>query len=506
MDNSLPGRREESMGVLSSLVMGLILPFLLQMGTPQDAAQVQFYEAMSTASSDGLPAFVRKLDQIAAASPASPSIPRMQEIIQAIGLLHPGSVPDRAARLQAMKAQASANPAAAKILKRVEILDQYYAATAKGKPESAVAGLSDLSFEGASFGTQALADAALRMRDYGKAEILALQAIESDPYNPLLANAYVILGLCDSYRGNSASAAHRFQRALAITSLPTVFGNTRDLLRVAYRFARPTPGGIGGIFDDSNVTKITGTQGLKDPRSLVFHNGAFLLIDKEQVLTMSLDGKVTDTKPGKKLMDAAFTADGKLYCLAEDGIDLGTGTMAPLTITVAGKAKTLKKLHSLAIDAKGDVFILDMDQGLFSGSPAEGGSLPLKSIAPIRGRLLRIDPRGNLFVLNEDQRSITVLSREGKQITTIAPATAAGKQPEIECLALDLLNHIYILDAVSIQIFALTEGGTGLEKTSVSAIPIDPRQQFKNLKVLAVSATGEMATTGKNEDNWVIFQ
>jgi hypothetical protein len=494
------------MGVLSSLVLGLLLPFLPLMGTAQDTAQAQFYEAMSTASSDGLPALVRKLDQIAAASPASPFAPRMQEMIQAIGLLHPGSVPDRAARLQAMKAQASANPGAAKILKRVEILDQYYAATAKGRPESAVAGLSDPSFEGSSFGTQALADAALRMHDYGKAEILALQVIETDPYNPLLANAYVILGLCDSYRGNPAGAARRFQRALAIASLPTVFGNTRDLLRATYRFARPTPGSIGSIYDDSSATKITGTQGLKDPRSMEFYNGGFLLIDKEQVLTISLDGKVTETKPGKKLMDVAVTADGKFYYLAEDGIDLGTGTMTPLTITAAGKPKALKKLHSLAVDAKGDVFILDMDQGLFSGSPAAGGSLSLKSISPIRGRLLRIDPRGHLFVLSEDQRSISVLSREGKQLTTIAPASAAGKQPEIESFALDLLNHIYILDPTSIQIFAITEGGTGLEKTSVSAIPIDPRQQFKNLKVLAVSATGEMVTTGKNEDNWVIFQ
>jgi tetratricopeptide (TPR) repeat protein len=493
------------MGVQLSLVLGLLLLLLPPLGTAQDAAQAQFYEAMSTASADGLTALVGKLDKIAAASPSSPSAPRIQEMIQVIGLLHPGSVPDRSARLQALKTQASANPAAAKILKRVEILDRYYAAAAKGLPESAVAGLTDPSFEGSWFGIQALADAALRMHEYGKAETLALQVIESDPYNPLLANAYVTLGLCDSYRGNSAGAARRFQRALAITSLPTVFGNTHDLLQATYRFARPTPGSIGDIFDDSNATKIAGTQGLKDPRSLVFHNGGFLLIDKEQVLTMSLDGKVTETKPGKKLMDGAVTADGKFYYLAEDGIDLGTGTMTPLTVTIAGKSKTLKKLHSLAVDAKGDVFILDMDQGLFSGTPAAGGALSLKSVMPTRGRLLRIDRRGYLYMLSEDQRSISVLSRDGKQLTTIAPASA-GKQPEIESFALDQLNHIYILDPESIQIFSVTEGGTGLEKTSVSAIPIDPRQQFKNLKALGVSATGEMVTTGKNEDNWVIFQ
>jgi tetratricopeptide (TPR) repeat protein len=494
------------MGVISNLALFFLLPFLPQIGAMQDATQAQFYEAMSTASADGLPALVRKLDQIAVASPASPFTPYVQETIQVVGLLHPGSVPDRAVRLQAMKAQASANPAVARILRRMEILDQYYTAAAKGKPESAVAALSDAVFEDSSLGTQALADAALRMHDYNKAVTLALQLIESDPYNPLLANAYVILGLCDGYRGNAANAVKQFQRALALTPLPTVFGNTRDHLKYVYRFIRPTPGGIGEIFDETNATQIAGTQEFKDPRSLAFHQGKFLLVDKEQILTMSLDGKVAETKPGKKLVDAAVTEDGKFYCLAEDGIDLGTGAMTPLNVMVAGKSKTLKKLRSLTIDWQGNVFVLDVDHGLFSGSPAAGSALSLKLVAPTRGQLLRIDPRGNLYLLSEDQRSIIVLSREGKQLATIAPVSATGKPLEIECFALDALNHIYILDSASIQIFAMNENGAGLESTKISSIALDPRPQHKNLKVLAVSATGEIVTTGKNENNWVIYQ
>jgi hypothetical protein len=493
------------MGAISGLALFFVMPFFMQMGTVQDAVQAQYYEAMSTAAADGLPAFVRKLDQIAAASPAAPFTPRIQEMIQVVGLLHPGSVPDRAARMQAMKTQASANPAITKILRRVETLDQYYAAAAKGKPESAVATLSEAVFEDSPFGTLALADAALRMHDYSKAETLSLQLIESNPYSPLLANAYVILGFCDTYRGNAAGAARQFQRALAVTPLPTVYGSTRDLLRSTYRFIRPIPGSIGNIFEEANPTRIAGAQEVKDPRSLSFRNGAFFLVDKEQVVTLSLDGKVTDTKAGRKLVDMAIAADGKPYYLAEDSIDLGTGTPTQLTITVAGKSKVLKKLRSLAVDSQGDVYILDVDQGLFKGSPA-GGALALKSIAATRGRLLRIDSRGNLFILGEDQRSILVLSRDGKQLATVAPDSANGKQPEIEYFALDSLNHIYILDSTSIQIFAMNEGGAGLDKTNAGAITLDPRPQFKNLKALAVSATGEMVTTGKNEDNWVIFQ
>ena len=68
------------------------------------------------------------------------------------------------------------------------------------------------------------------------------------------------------------------------------------------------------------------------------------------------------------------------------------------------------------------------------------------------------------------------------------------------------MNHIYILDQTSIQIFEMNETNSGLEKVKGSTITLDQRPQYKNLRVLAVSATGEMVVTGKNDDNWVTFQ
>jgi tetratricopeptide (TPR) repeat protein len=487
-------------------LLAFLLPLLIPQGLVQDPIVAQYHEAMASASVEGLPALVSKLDKLASSAPAAPITPRLHETIQAIAILHPGSVPDHAARLQALKSQASANPGIARILRRLELTQQYYAAAATGQSEKAAASLTDAVFEGSLMGIQALADASLRARDYGRAEALAQQIIESDPYSPLFANAYVILGLCDGYRGDVQGAARRFQRALAITPLPTVYGSTQDLLAGVYRFVRPTPGTVGEIFDDVNAARLAGIQGLKEPRSLVRHQGKFILIDKEQVLTISADGKVTDTKPGRKIEDLAITAEGKYYYLAEDGIDLGTGTFVPLSATVGGKAKALKKLRSLAVDGRGDLYILDQDAGLFSCSPGAGASPTLTAIIPTKGRLIRIDPRGNFYLLAEDQRSILVLTREGKTITTVSPASTTGKQPSIEYFALDTLNHIYILDSASIQIFAMNDASAGLDKAKISAIPLDPRPYFKNLRVLAVSATGEMAVTGKNEDNWVLFR
>ena len=494
------------MSPVLQVLIAFILPVAFQQGTVQEPAQAQYFEAMASATAEGLPSLIRKLDAAANAFPSSAFTPRLHETIQMIALLHPGSLPDQAARLQAMKAQASGNPEMAKVLRRLEIVQEYYAAAAKGRPESAAAALSDSIFEGSLLGVQAMADAALRTRDYGKAEALAEQIIEADPYSPLLANAYVILGICDAFRGNAPSAARRFQRALAVSPLPTLYGSTRDFLAVTYRFARPTPGAVGDIFDDVAVSRLAGTQGLKDPHSLLFHLDKFILIDREQVLSLSADGKVTETKPVKKIEDFAIAAGGRFYYLADDAIDLGTGTWTPLTTTIGGKPKALKKLRSLAVDERGDILILDQDAGLFFGSPAAASTLSLTEIAPVRGRLVRIDRRGNIYILSMDQRSIAVVSREGKSLTTVSPTSIGGKEPSIEYFALDALNHIYILDPTSIQIFAMNDGSAGLEKAKAGIIPLDPRPHFKNLRVLAVSATGEMVVTGKNEDNWVLFR
>jgi len=484
----------------------IVLPLLFDQALAQDRVQVQYYEAMASGSAEGLPALVRKLDAAASAFPTAAFTPRLHEIIQMIALLHPGSVPDQAARFQAVKAQAAANPALARVLRRLEILQEYYAAAAKGRPESAAAGLSEGVFEGSVLGMQALADAALRTRDYAKAGAMAEQIIEADPYSPLLANAYVILGFCDMYRGNSPAAARHFQRAMAVSPLPTIYGNTREYLSAIYRFARPSPAAIGEVFDEVTAAKIAGIQGLKDPRALLFHQDQFFLVDREQIITLAPDGKVVEAKPARKIEDLAISVGGKFYYLADDAIDLGTGTLTPLSATIAGKPKMLKKLRSLAVDERGDIFLLDQDAGLFTGTPNATGTLTLTAVAPVRGRLVKVDRRGNLYILTQDQRSITVLSRDGKQLASLAPASSTGKEPSIEYFALDALNHIYILDSTSIQIYAINEGSAGLEGVKAGVILLDPRPQYKNLRVLAVSATGEMAVTGKNEDNWVLFR
>ena len=171
------------MGPFSKAWLALALVFCPGIVAAQEILRAQYDEAMAAGRGDGLATLVRRLDALANGSPGAPVTAEIHETIQAIGLLHPGSVPDRTARLQTLRAQAAGNAALLRSLKRIAILDQYYEAATRGNTGNAAA-LSDSLLEGSLLGIQASADAALRAGNYDLAETLASRAIEADPFPP----------------------------------------------------------------------------------------------------------------------------------------------------------------------------------------------------------------------------------------------------------------------------------------------------------------------------------
>ncbi len=494
------------MAVFGKCFLALFLALLLPQGAVQDRVRALYYEALAAAPTVGLPGLVRRLDAIANETPSSPFFPDLLETIHAIGLLHPGSVPDLPARLKALTERGAGNPGLAKVLRRIEILRAYYQAAVHGQADSAAATLSDPVFEGSLLGVQAQADAALRARDYRRAESLARQVLEADPYSPLLANAHMILGLGASFQGDAGAATRHFRHALAVTELPTIYGDTRNFLFTSYRFSLPSPAPVGAIFDEVVPVRLEGFTGLKDPQSLALSAGEFILVDKEQIVRITPAGKVVEARAARKIVDVANTGEGRLYSLTEDGIDLGSGSFVPLSVSTAGKPRSLRRLRSLAVDDRGDVYLLDQDAGLLRGHADDGGNLALTVLSPVRGGLVRIGARGDLFVLDAAGKGIQIFSREGSQISGVVPAPVSGKEGTIQSFALDLLDHLYVLDSNSIQIFAIKSEGAGPGYQPVSTIPLEPRPPYKNLRVLGITMTGEMVTTGKNEDTWIYIR
>jgi hypothetical protein len=490
------------MVVLSKAWLAAALYLFAVQSIPLDSLQVQYADALAAARINGLPGLIAELDALANASPGSPFLPKIHETILAIGLIHPGSVPDPSTRLQNLRALGTQS--AVDCAKRISILEQYYAAAAQGSPDASI--LADPVLQGSPLALQAAADAAFRVSDWGRAETLAARVIEGNPDSPLVASSYIILGLCSSYRGQAAEAAAHFQRAFTLTPLPTRYGNPQDLLFTAYRFARPAPGAVGDVYDDESITPIPQAQSVKDPRCLLYQDGVFSLIDRDQVLAFSAAGKAMETRAGRRVEDAAKAGPGRTYFITEDAADFGGGTWARLTWISAGKTKNLGKLRSIAVEPQGSFLVLDQEAGLLRGTPAPGNAIQMTQVAQIRGRLLRLGQRGYLYVLSNDQRFVQVYARDLKPLLPIQSSGSGGKEGAIEYFALDALDHLYLLDSSSIQIFGIHESSSGLQKTPLGTVALDQRPAHKNLKVIAAGGDGTVAVAGKNDDNWVVFR
>ncbi len=477
----------------------------------QNPVRARYQEALAAAPTEGLLPFVSRLDAAAMASPGAAFTPRLLEMIQVIGLLHPGSVPDRVARFERLSAQGAQTAA---LVRRIDILQRYFAAAAQGRPELGAAALEDAALMDSSCALQARADAAFRSGDLAGARALSSSVIEADPFSPTLAASYVLLGLCDASAGSRTAAVAHLQRALSVSPLPTIYGRTQDYLAVLSRFVRPTPGPAGQIFAETAAVRLAGVASLKDPRSLSFSGGRFILIDRDQLLGVSMDAKVLETRAARRLEDAATSADGITCYVAEDSVDLGTGMLVKVSATVGGRQKTLGKLRSIAFDPRGDLYLLDLEAGLFrlpQGSThrtGTGAATPILATlaAPVRGHQLRIDRRGYLYILGADLKSVQVLSAEGKPLTTLAPGGA--REPTIEYFALDLLNNVYMLDSGnnSIEVFAAKDAAGRVEPDRLGSVALDPKPSYRNLKVIGVSQTGEVVATGKNDENWVLYR
>lgn len=492
------------LGLLSLLLQGAPAP----PAVIHDRALAEYHGIMAGAAEGDMPALVKKLDSLCASFPNAPVVASALETIQWIALLHPGAVPDQPRRWEEMRKAAGANAVLARSIRRVEILRTYFGGNGKPPPPRAALALSDPVVGESWLGLLGRSDAAFRGGDYAGARELALQAVEPEPESPLLASASVLLGLAHAHEGNLPLAAEHFQRAATLTPLETLYGSAQDFLATALRFLPGPTAAPARIFEAPATPVIAGLQEFRDPRSFHFSDGKFRLLDRDQVLVLSPEGKLEEARPARQVEDIAPDGRGALVQITRETVLAQGGRPVRLTAAVGGRTRNVSKLQSVAVGADGDLYLLDEEHGVLRATRKEDDSLAVSVISPARGRLLRMDARGHLYILSQDRKTVSVMTSSGEALISVTPRTAGGKSPSIEHFALDSLNHVYLLDAGAgtIHIVAVNSAGPGLTASAVDTIPLEAGEPFKNLRVLAVSARGELVAAGKGANTWVWYR
>ncbi len=162
-------------------------------------------------------------------------------------------------------------------------------------------------------------------------------------------------------------------------------------------------------------------------------------------------------------------------------------TLQVLTPNSGGKARDLDDLPSIGILRNGDRLVADREgKAVARFSPA---GKYLDTFAQVNPEQLAVSGMEDVAIINRDTKSIVVVDRDGKTLSTIPAKTTAYQLSNPSDVAFDPLGHLYVLDRgkPSVLIF----GAKGALISTLS-IPDKSAGAFQKPLALAVDDAGRI--------------
>jgi hypothetical protein len=166
---------------------------------------------------------------------------------------------------------------------------------------------------------------------------------------------------------------------------------------------------------------------------------------------------------GRDLFLTTFDRDrkiGVLYRIADGRIDLVAGGTPS-----GGAPPLLRQPEGVAIDAAGNLFVADRNQGVIVKLDPSGRVLDARYAALTRPRLLAFDGEGRLWIGADGKAEAPWQQGEGEiwQVGAQGGPRLVLTGPVAQAMSVSPGGHLFVADRHSAQIFALTAGGTKVE-------------------------------------------
>src|SRR5439155_16160748 len=145
------------------------------------------------------------------------------------------------------------------------------------------------------------------------------------------------------------------------------------------------------------------------------------------------------------------------------------GKTVPATATWGGKTHPLKRARAMAINSKGDLFLVDREyDGLLRCAAGATACAPWSP--PGKLRTVKVGPSDFVVTLDDKQQIVRVFDDTGKLVTSLGPLFGTTKLEKISDVAIDASYAIYLLDAdlKRVEVGALRMQGDG----RISAEPV----------------------------------
>src|SRR5439155_22410150 len=217
------------------------------------------------------------------------------------------------------------------------------------------------------------------------------------------------------------------------------------------------------------VVAARGLPSLDEPTGLIdAGDGSILVVDQGADKLFRITGDAA-TAIASGIQDpnaVAPLADGALAIGTKNGIMMlppgPAGSTVPATATWGGKPHPLKRARAMAVNSKGDLFLVDREyDGLLRC--AAGATTCAPWSAPGKLRTVKVGPSNFVVTLDDKQQVVRVFDDAGKLVTSLGPMFGATKLEKISDVAIDSAYALYLLDADlrRIEVGALRTQGDG---------------------------------------------
>lgn len=356
--------------------------------------------------------------------------------------------------------------------------------------KAAVAALDRLStdYAGTDVAAEALFRAAEATESAGGADALGrFQDLAARyPGMPIVAEGLMHAAALHTSAGEALKAMDVLQRVRTQYPKSAAAARALNQLTILHRlFLRPSS---AAVF--TYVRSVGGSTGkFRDFRDLVVdHANHLLVVTRNAVAEFASLSDPEETRETPNI-DAAFVdAQDRLFTIHNQGVIRGEGR-SPLTL---GTARSNGRIEPIDIDAAaavstGDLIVANRSQKTLVRFWADGR--PKGEIAKAIGaRRLAVSEQDTLAALDVDQKTITLLSRDGRVTGRIADRGAAYQLKQPGDIAFDALGHLYVLDRSVVHVFS----GRGDRLLTTFTSPEKSAGTFSNGEAIALDAAGRL--------------
>jgi outer membrane protein assembly factor BamD (BamD/ComL family) len=309
------------------------------------------------------------------------------------------------------------------------------------------------------------------------------------PGSPWAARANLAAGYCLVQADRAAAALPEVQRVRQLMPQSAEAAAALSINSILYRLHVRAPGSPAFAFsgryigdERANFDDVIGIRVDPLSRILLGHNKGIAVFDPKGTLTST----VAANEPKAFFVDEAnrvvFSREGALHSERVPSVPLSVPQLAPKP------PKPLEEIPSVVALSTGHRIVVDKsEKAVIRYSPT--GQYLGPFVPPLNTERLAVNALDDVAMIDKDAKAITVVDRDGKQLSRILAKGPNYQLDDPVDLAFDRLGHLYVLDRGKASVLVF---GPRNRLITTFTLPEKAPGAFTRARAMGVDATGRL--------------